>query len=107
MSESERRLTRAWLAETIDPLHAGVSIDYEVVRAEGGDRVTLSVRRDPCLFDTRETARASEEHEHEEIARLLGCSVGTSKSQLHKARMKLRGLLKKQKPPRAVRRPLI
>ncbi|HEX8073308.1 MAG TPA: RNA polymerase sigma factor, partial [Pyrinomonadaceae bacterium] len=36
-----------------------------------------------------------EGHEHEEIARLLGCSVGTSKSQLHKARMKLRGLLKK------------
>ena len=29
-----------------------------------------------------------EGHEHEEIARMLGCSVGTSKSQLHKARMK-------------------
>jgi RNA polymerase sigma-70 factor (ECF subfamily) len=35
--------------------------------------------------------------EHEEIARTLGCSVGTSKSQLHKARMKLRGLLRQQK----------
>ena len=35
-----------------------------------------------------------EGHEHEEIARMLGCSVGTSKSQLHKARMKLRGLLR-------------
>ena len=34
-----------------------------------------------------------EGHEHEEVARLLGCSVGTSKSQLHKARMKLRMLL--------------
>ena len=34
-----------------------------------------------------------EGHEHEEVARMLGCSVGTSKSQLHKARMKLRGLL--------------
>ena len=34
-----------------------------------------------------------EGHEHEEIARMLGCSVGTSKSQLHKARMKLRVLL--------------
>ncbi len=40
-----------------------------------------------------------EGHEHEEIARLLGCSVGTSKSQLHKARMKLRGLLRQQNPP--------
>jgi len=38
-----------------------------------------------------------EGHEHEEIARMLGRSVGTSKSQLHKARMKLRMLLKKQK----------
>jgi RNA polymerase sigma-70 factor (ECF subfamily) len=45
-----------------------------------------------------------EGHEHEEIARLLGCSVGTSKSQLHKARMKLRTLLKRQKPPRMARR---
>jgi len=31
---------------------------------------------------------------HGEIARLLGCSVGTSKSQLFKARLKVRGLLK-------------
>jgi RNA polymerase sigma-70 factor (ECF subfamily) len=34
-----------------------------------------------------------EGHDHEEIARMLGCAVGTSKSQLHKARMKLRRLL--------------
>ena len=40
-----------------------------------------------------------EGHEHTEIARILGCSVGTSKSQLHKARMKLRGLLKQQNLP--------
>jgi RNA polymerase sigma-70 factor, ECF subfamily len=31
---------------------------------------------------------------HEEIARLLGCSSGTSKSQLHRARIKLRKLLR-------------
>lgn len=34
--------------------------------------------------------------EHEEVARMMGISVGTSKSQLHKARLKLRGLLIKQ-----------
>src|SRR5262245_9870362 len=34
--------------------------------------------------------------EHEEVARHLGISVGTSKSQLHKARLKLRMLLVKQ-----------
>lgn len=37
-----------------------------------------------------------EGHEHEEIARMLNVAVGTSKSQLHKARMKLRSLLKQQ-----------
>lgn len=35
-----------------------------------------------------------EGYRHEEIARRLGISVGTSKSQLHRARMLLRGLLK-------------
>ena len=35
-------------------------------------------------------------YEHEEVARRLGISIGTSKSQLHKARLKLRGLLIKQ-----------
>ena len=37
-----------------------------------------------------------EGYEHEEVARMLSISVGTSKSQLHKARLKLRGLLIKQ-----------
>ena len=36
-------------------------------------------------------------YEHEEVARQMGISVGTSKSQLHKARLKLRGLLISQK----------
>ena len=30
---------------------------------------------------------------HDAVARMLGCSVGTSKSQLHKARKRLRQLL--------------
>jgi RNA polymerase sigma-70 factor (ECF subfamily) len=33
--------------------------------------------------------------EHHEVATILGVSEGTSKSQVHKARMKLRGLLKR------------
>jgi RNA polymerase sigma-70 factor (ECF subfamily) len=40
-----------------------------------------------------------EGYEHAEIARMLGCSVGTTKSQLHKARMKLRLLLKQRACP--------
>jgi len=35
-----------------------------------------------------------EGYEHNEIAEIVGCSIGNSKSQLHKARMKLRDLLK-------------
>lgn len=34
-----------------------------------------------------------EGYEHEQIGKMLGCAVGTSKSQLHKARLKLRTLL--------------
>ena len=41
-----------------------------------------------------------EGYEHEEVARILGCSVGTSKSQLHKARLKLRKLLTQKGNPR-------
>jgi RNA polymerase sigma-70 factor (ECF subfamily) len=37
-----------------------------------------------------------EGYEHEEIGRMLGCSTGTSKSQLHKARLKLRDLIRRQ-----------
>jgi RNA polymerase sigma-70 factor (ECF subfamily) len=37
-----------------------------------------------------------EGHEHNEIAKMLGISEGTSKSQLHKARLKLRELIRQQ-----------
>ncbi|MBI4508636.1 MAG: sigma-70 family RNA polymerase sigma factor [Deltaproteobacteria bacterium] len=35
---------------------------------------------------------------HEEIAEVLGCRIGTSKSQLHKARQKMRNLLERGSP---------
>ena len=38
-----------------------------------------------------------EGYEHNEIAEMMGCSIGNSKSQLHKARMKLRDVLKMNK----------
>ena len=40
-----------------------------------------------------------EGYEHQQIGRMLGCAVGTSKSQLHKARMKLRKILKARNEP--------
>ena len=44
-----------------------------------------------------------EGHEHTEIARMMKRSVGTSKSQLHKARMKLRTLLRRESRSPATR----
>lgn len=38
-----------------------------------------------------------EGYEHNQISEILGCAVGTSKSQLHKARLKLRRLLTAKK----------
>ena len=40
-----------------------------------------------------------EGYEHREIAGMVGCSVGNSKSQLHKARMRLRELLQGKPSP--------
>ena len=44
-----------------------------------------------------------EGYEHNEIAEMAGCSIGNSKSQLHKARVKLRDLLKKSRAEKATK----
>jgi RNA polymerase sigma-70 factor (ECF subfamily) len=44
-----------------------------------------------------------EGYEHNEIAGIVGCSIGNSKSQLHKARMKLRDLLKINRAEKALK----
>jgi len=44
-----------------------------------------------------------EGYEHNEIAAMVGCSVGNSKSQLHKARMKLRDMLRMQRAEKAAK----
>ncbi len=49
------------------------------------------------VFDLHEV----EGYQHHEIAQLLECSIGNSKSQLHKAKMKMRGVLF---PKRRIRR---
>ena len=45
-----------------------------------------------------------EGYEHNEIAGMMGCSIGNSKSQLHKARMKLRDLLRVNRAEKAANR---
>lgn len=62
------------------------------------DRIALNkaIAQLPNGYRTVFVLHDVEGFEHEEIARMLKLSVGTSKSQLHKARLKLRGLLRKQ-----------
>lgn len=62
------------------------------------DRIALdkAIAQLPPGYRTVFILHDIEGHEHEEIARMIRVSVGTSKSQLHKARMKLRGLLRQQ-----------
>ncbi len=62
------------------------------------DRIALdrAIAKLPVGYRTVFVLHDVEGFEHDEIARRLGIAVGTSKSQLHKARMKLRGLLKRR-----------
>jgi RNA polymerase sigma-70 factor (ECF subfamily) len=64
------------LASSIDR----VALEVAINRLAPGYRIVL------VLHDI-------EGYEHSEIAELMGCSVGNTKSQLHKARLRLRELL--------------
>ncbi len=70
------------------------------------DRVNLQRALDalPPGYRTVFVLHDIEGYEHNEIAEMMGCSIGNSKSQLHKARMKLRDLLKISRAEKAVRR---
>jgi RNA polymerase sigma-70 factor (ECF subfamily) len=63
------------------------------------DRVTLekSIAELPMGYKTIFILHDIEGYEHNEIAEMIGCSIGNSKSQLHKARMKLRSILLSKK----------
>jgi RNA polymerase sigma-70 factor, ECF subfamily len=63
------------------------------------DRVTLekSIAELPRGYKTIFVLHDIEGYEHNEIAEMIGCSIGNSKSQLHKARMKLRSILLSKK----------
>ena len=61
------------------------------------DRIALksAIGQLPIGYRKVFVLRDVEGFDHDEVARILGISVGTSKSQLHKARLKLRVLLAK------------
>ena len=62
------------------------------------DRIALerAIAQLPPGYRTVFVLHDVEGHDHEEIAKILEVSQGTSKSQLHKARLKLRTLLRQQ-----------
>ena len=72
--------------------------------ASAVDRVTLdrAIRELPAGYRAILLLHDLEGYEHSEIARLRKCSVGNSKSQLHKARVKLRQLLRRGPAARRV-----
>jgi RNA polymerase sigma-70 factor (ECF subfamily) len=63
------------------------------------DRITLSraIEDLPPGYRAVLVLHDVEGYEHNEIAQILDCSVGNSKSQLHKARLKLREVLRSQR----------
>lgn len=74
------------------------SVDPDTINPEAMpivDRIAIenAIGQLPPGYRTVFVLHDVEGYEHEEIAKILGCSAGTSKSQLHKARLKLRKLL--------------
>src|SRR5436853_4170639 len=79
--------------------------DARLVRREYGsrdgrlsgsvDRITLTraIKDLPAGYRTIFLLHEVEGYEHQEIAKLLDCSVGNSKSQLHKAKLRIREFL--------------
>jgi len=78
---------------TSSPVLDRLALDEAIVKLPPGYRAVL------VLHDV-------EGLQHLEIANMLGCSVGTSKSQLHKARMRMRCLLRKPTHPNHLRQRL-
>ena len=75
----------------------------DLVLAGSIDRLELqkAVNDLPPGYRTIFVLHDVEGYEHNEIAGIVGCSIGNSKSQLHKARMKLRDLLKMDRAEKA------
>jgi RNA polymerase sigma-70 factor, ECF subfamily len=77
----------------------------DVALAGSIDRLQLqkAVESLPPGYRTIFVLHDVEGYEHNEIAGIVGCSIGNSKSQLHKARMKLRDLLKMNRAEKAAK----
>ena len=78
-----------------------VALDWGQPKQRWVDRLTLekAVEALPPGYRIIFQLHDVEGYEHREIAGMMGCSVGNSKSQLHKARMKLREILQLKPAP--------
>src|SRR5712664_2644694 len=99
----KKSLPVASLEETTDPDDETGGPRKDVgapdLRLSGAvDRVNLerSVEKLPPGYRTVFVLHDVQGYEHNEIADIMGCSVGNSKSQLHKARTRLRELLQEE-----------
>jgi RNA polymerase sigma-70 factor (ECF subfamily) len=81
--------------ETASPLPASIIGAPDLLLEGSIDRINLErcIERLPVGYRTIFVLHDIQGYEHHEIARILGRSVGVSKSQLHKARTRLRELL--------------
>ena len=97
------------------PLEENIETEEEAPRKEPGaddprlagsiDRMQLqrSIASLPPGYRMIFLLHDVEGYEHNEIAAMVGCSIGNSKSQLHKARMKLREILKTSRAEKATK----
>jgi len=97
----------------IVPLEDTIETEEETPRKELGgvdsvlsgsiDRLQLNraIEALPPGYKTIFVLHDVEGYEHNEIAEIVGCSIGNSKSQLHKARLKMRELLKTSRAAKA------
>jgi RNA polymerase sigma-70 factor (ECF subfamily) len=97
------------------PLDDPIETEEETPRKELGgvdsvlsgsiDRLQLNraIEALPPGYKTIFVLHDVEGYEHNEIAEIVGCSIGNSKSQLHKARLKMRELLKTSRAAKATK----
>ena len=104
----KKTLSETSLEETTDPDEdsGGPRRDFggPDLRLSGSvDRVNLerAVEQLPPGYRSVFVLHDVQGYEHNEIAAIMNCSIGNSKSQLHKARMRLRELLQEAERDRA------
>ena len=106
MQLRKKNLPQVSLEETIetDEESQKKELGAEDLKLAGSiDRLQLerAIDRLPPGYKTVFVLHDVEGFEHNEIAEMVGCSIGNSKSQLHKARLKLRDYLKTMRAEKA------